>query len=498
MTIIKSNNIYEDIFKPLSLREGTFFYRVLGVKDEESYNNALAYLDYKFKELTNSIIIFTTSIPNPNSEELHLNSDKYKSLFTIDSLEINSRIRNPLNTVISLAVSNKDLTNETIRNNFISKLIFWVNKYVENIIWNYDIAPKCIYYGSIKKHEAYFLMVLSLIGFDVLYFNPKKEDIFSSIDTNNYSDILVYKNISNIVDYNTRVSSGVVIEKVTTYAKQASQELEQTLYKDSGVYKPWQFIKGTTKPVLMNSIIEDTITYWNQEARFRPGFKTMGNVVYTPVFFNKISGVHRNIDEYINMVNDFKKSKYVHYIENTHITNKNYSNYELYSLAFCLSNDKSIDKDILKNNKMFENLKIFRSELGDFIIDKINETFLQKSFFNFELDDKKKLKLLASVLTLDENILNLIDCYDYTSSIPKLIIYLKNRETFEDEDSLIIGFLHRIGLDILILTPNGSNNLESTISTNYLNVIRLEEMVSDLDINKHDKKKTFFQKILGQ
>ncbi|KAJ48849.1 hypothetical protein CTM_26182 [Clostridium tetanomorphum DSM 665] len=70
MPIIKASNIYEDIFKPLSLREGNYFCRVIGIKDEQNYNDTIAFLDSKFKELNNKSIIFTSTIQNPYNEDL--------------------------------------------------------------------------------------------------------------------------------------------------------------------------------------------------------------------------------------------------------------------------------------------------------------------------------------------------------------------------------------------------------------------------------------------
>ncbi len=494
------------MFKSLSLREGNYFCRIIGVKDEQSYNDTIAFLDSKLKELKNKSIIFGSTIPNPYSEDLvkstmdkvdTMNVDDIKNqcIKIVSSDEVNVKIREALAIVVPLAIRNESFSNKTIRNNFIVKLMVWTNEYVEDIQWEEDTAPKCLYYGEIKKYECYFLILLALIGFDVLYLNPQKDNVFQNIDKNEFSQVIKENETSEIIDYNTRVASGVVIERVTTYAKQASDELYKTLYNGTGIYKPWQYINGFTKPVIMNSIVEDMITYWDEPSRLRPGFKTEKNLVYIPIFFNKISGVYIDLSEYVGMVNKLKQARFHSFIENSSLTNKNYNNQELYSLAFCLNSDKSINKEALKSHEMFNKLKNLRNELQDFIIDKIDETVAQKRFFNFEIDDKKILKLIISVLLLDESILNLIDCYDYTASVPKIIIYLKNREMFEDEDVLLLALLHRIGLDIVILTPNGTDNIELKISTDYLNVIRLEEVAFDLDLDKKTKKKSFFEKL---
>lgn len=505
LPIIKASNIYEDIFKPLSLREGNYFCRVIGIKDEQNYNDTIAFLDSKFKELNNKSIIFTSTIQNPYNEDLVKSiMDKLNKINVINieneyidivsSKETNIKIGKALSILIPIAIENEAFKNTTIRNNFIVKLMLWINEYVENIQWTEDIVPKCLYYGEIKKYEVYFLMLLALIGFDVLYLNPQKDSVFEMIDRKQFSQIIEEQQTSEVIDYNTRAANGAVIEKVTTYAKKASDELDETLYNGTGIYRPWQYVNGFTKPVIMNSIIEDMITYWDEPSRLRPGFRTEKDLVYTPIFLNKISGVYRDLSEYIDMVDKLRQSRFHVFIEGTNLTNKDYNNQELYSLAFCLNRDKTINKEALKSHEMFNKLKILRNELQDFIIDKIDETLCQKRLFNFDIDDKKILKLIISVLLLSDNILTLIDCYDYTGYIPKIIIYLKNREIFEDEDALLLGLLHRIGLDIVILTPNATDNIELKISTDYLNVIRLEDIVFDLDLERKTKKKSFFQK----
>ena len=486
-----TNNIFEDIFKPLDLRNGTYFYRILGTDDEKKYNDTIAYLDYELKNYSGKHLLFKTGIENPTAEDIKRNNQNVN--------KINTEIKEALNIIINLANNNNDISSETIKNNFIAKMNYWLHKYVENIVWDNNVSPKCVYYGEIKKHEAYFLMLLALINFDVLYLNPQKEDIFSTIDKNHISEVIEKENISPTLSFDERLSKGVYIQKVTTYAKKASNELDESLYKDTGIYRPWQYIDGYTKPVLMNSIIEDMITYWDEPAKMRPGFKTENINVYVPVFLNKISGVYENQDEYIELVQKLRNTKHVYFTESTKISSNNFSNYEIYSLAFCLDKNKKIDKSILEKNKMYDRFKGLRSELSDFILDKIDELFEDKTLFKFKLDEKRKLRFISTMLSINENILYLIDNFDFTSYVPKLIMYLDKREVFTEDDALIVGYLHKLGFDILLLSPSRFTDIEMQISSDYLNTIRLQEAALNVDIYKMiTKKKSFIQKILGQ
>ena len=63
------------------------------------------------------------------------------------------------------------------------------------------------------------------------------------------------------------------------------------------MYKPWQFRKGFTKSVLLDTILEDIYIYWNEPAKLRPGFKVEDMVVTVPSIFYKIDGQYCSIAE---------------------------------------------------------------------------------------------------------------------------------------------------------------------------------------------------------
>lgn len=87
----------------------------------------------------------------------------------------------------------------------------WINKYVPDLFKNFDYLknsskeiynPKVMYYGNIRKHEAYFLIFLSLIGCDILYINSKEDTVFNDIDNEQkYSKLLNY-----LIDVSLKIS----------------------------------------------------------------------------------------------------------------------------------------------------------------------------------------------------------------------------------------------------------------------------------------------------
>lgn len=93
----------------------------------------------------------------------------------------------------------------------------------------------------------------------------------------------------------------------------------------------------------------------------------------------------------------------------------------------------------------------------------------------------------------------MIDSFDYSSQIPKLVYFLENDTLIDKESSILLAFLNNIGFDIVVFSPAGTSGLESYLDENYLTTIRLERMKYDLtyqDINSK-KSKSFFEWLFG-
>ena len=82
--------------------------------------------------------------------------------------------------------------------------------------------------------------------------------------------------------------------KVSTVAYKAEKEIESEIYNDTGLYKNQQFANST--PITLRTTYEEIFILWNQEANFRPSFRTDGLKVYTPNIFAKVCGV-KDTDE---------------------------------------------------------------------------------------------------------------------------------------------------------------------------------------------------------
>lgn len=276
--------------------------------------------------------------------------------------------------------------------------------------------------------------------------------------------------------------------------KTLAKEIQEHLQKEIPELYPQRFKDYNVVSVNYDVILEDIKTYWEQDARFREGFRydDETKTIYIPNFFTKINGIHKNKKEYVEFVRFLRNSK------NTYILNKN-------------EKTKNVIRLNTKLEKELENKNIKEYSINDilFAYDKYENCFeptikniLQGYFLCFELcnpsdisfdyltTDKKNLLLSILIKRLKENIfefstifeykeyinlffslnecyINLINNFDYSLEIPKIVV---TKETISKSESQILDLLNEIGFDILILSPYGKSNIEKYIDINELSL----------------------------
>jgi len=219
--LLHSDKIVDDIINPLANRKnytiGTstiipvYCCRLVGVTEPVNcYYDSLAELDCKLLGLGNLYLKFTENIPIliDNDLSLKISNIWQDKFFKIETEELVSTLGipgllseaplGPLTTglqrsfmdIINLYKKNSPAITSTIFKNFCIKMLCWLKKYALPIFTNIDFQgtvhnPKVLFYGNIKEHEVYFLLILSKLGADVLYINTLTDGKFTEIDNNN-------------------------------------------------------------------------------------------------------------------------------------------------------------------------------------------------------------------------------------------------------------------------------------------------------------------------
>lgn len=483
------------------------FYRVIGVEDSHNYNNILKTLNDRIEEYKDITLLFENSIPMLGEMELiqyiynelntmDITNMQAQDIVLFDDENINRIFLESLDYIIPLSIKNENFFNENIRNNFITKLIVWTYSFVKNINFNSDFNPKCIYYGQISRHEIYFLIMLHLMDFDVVYINPLKEEFFEEIDTDKLSELKMSMNIEPLETFKDRAAKGNTIDNVETITKQIERDINETLFADTGIYKPWQYRSGYTKRILLDTILEDIYIYWNEPAKLRTGFRVENNVVSVPCFFYKIDGQLINDFEFQRLVKFCTESKNTLFFNDGRISSMNEESDDMYSLMFCQLSDGTFDIEEVKKTSIYRFGK-YSNEVQNLILNKFNEIIVKKDIFNINLDKEKILRFFALVLSMDEQIIRIIDNFDFTGNVPKLVVYLNNEDEICELMTMLLGYLNNIGIDIVIFNPSGLFNINNIIKNTIVKVMRLEQMNYTSNYGRLIKlKKSMISKIL--
>ncbi|HUS87923.1 MAG TPA: YceG family protein [Desulfosporosinus sp.] len=519
----KSETIFEEIFVPLTKRSGyvggpfpilpTYFMRYIGVPGssddwEAEYYNSLYNLDNAFKT-SGFYLKFLDGIPAPSAAESDLipqrligypYRDRYEILEqllqanillqTYDQL-LNNTVRKTFVDSVNLFAEKSSNLNTSIVLNFSLKLVTWFNRYLPKLLTrsnrnkkfsvgglDYEHNPKILFYGTIKPHEIYLLNAFHKMGCDVLFIHPDEEgdQPFRNFD-NDKLMTQVMRNEHNLPL--TTFPEGERLIRKSTIAYKASKEIEEVIYNEEvGLFKPWQFESYSTQPITIKTTFDELKILWREPAKLRPEFKVQNKKVYVPNLFAKINGVSEDLNSYWLDLKALSSASNTRLLEDVPFTKISYTKQELYQADY-----------LLNEQGLFDELKVMKSPhykfgylkgyLQHFLIVKINE-LLSSGMFLATVDVKFKLKIIMTILTMDDSLIKLIEVFDYPQEIPKVIVYDNEKETFSENDAILLAYFNLIGLDVIIFTPTNYKTIEQQIKPSLFDVHQLPFVKYDL------------------
>ncbi len=489
-------------FKPV-------FIRYIGVEKSTEYNDVLKTLVTKIQGDSEHSIFFDGQIPMTaefnllNSVKAELASMDVSHISTQDitlftDVERNQKFLKALEYVVNLAIMQEHFPNDSVRNNFICKMILYAYLYTFNLKVESNNTCKCIYYGDISRHDIYFLMLLHKMNFDVVYINPAREEYWSELDSDHLSEIHKNKEILPILTLAERIKDANVLEMNESMTLQFERQIEDEMFTNTGVFRPWQFRDGNTIPVFFNSTLIDLEQNWTAPAKVRTGFKVDGKTVYVPNFFHYVEGEYKKIEDYARIVNLCAYSENTLLVRGdgrTMITNIQPEDSK-FQLMFCQLGDGTFDIEEIKKLP-FYTLSVYNEYTQNLMLNKINETIKDFAFFKDPLDTKEeKIEFAMLVLELDKTVIRLIDNFDFTNDIPKITVFLDNENKLSRDAYFILAYLNKIGFDIAVFSPAGMSEInihvqDSRYNYNRLDTINYERSLESL---KHKDKKGFFSK----
>ena len=485
-TKYERKGIHEN-FKPV-------FLRYIGVENAE-YNNILKTLLTKTQEDSTHCVMFDGQIPmTPNFELMaavtkeleqadvtHLTNDNFK-LFT--DITLNQIFLDSLNYVVNLAITNEQFFNKSVRNNFIMQMIL----YTYNNICQLDFKSaeqnnttlKCFYYGEINRRDIYFLILLYRMTFDVVFINPLRDGEFEATDTDHLSQKINYQRIVEVENLQQKTKNATVLRIEESTTLQYEQQIEQEVFTNTGLFKPWQLRGYSIEPLLIKGNIIDIHNTWNEPAKVRTGFQVTNKTVTIPHMFYVIDGTDTNIMDYkktINIcTNTEQKLEINNDIEKLTKPENQLSENDILQFSFCQLSDGTFDLEKLQSLPFYP-FKQYSAEMQKTIIDKTNYILLHPQTIKKQsLSQSERLMFLATVFSIRKEIQRLIDGFDYSNQIPKIVYYLPKENNIPKEDAWILALLNAIAFDIIIFSPAGQSQIHEYIDVQYVCNLRLEKM----------------------
>ena len=503
-----SGDLFEDLKNTRRGENTRFFYnmfaRINGCDNRNTYVNNLFLLYQDLKKANRSIKVINNKITNPSVDEISkIKRGNYANENQL-IMDLKKNINLKSNTFIDVArdafvdtmIETGKLMNMDL-NKMMNKGIYilcWFQRYIPDLLGNTDIhspAPILIYFGNVETDtESLFLNMVAKLPIDVIIFNPeKKGDKLTG-------ERLYEVNFEETLKVNEYPTDGNNLS-IGTMAYNAERDLDTMMYSDTGMYRDMQFSKANI--IKLSTTYEEINIYWKQEARFRPNFSTVDDIVNIPVMFAKISGVaNSDTDTYFKNIKDLLTDTTLIY-KNENIYDRNCT--VAAGVPSFFKNGR-LDREGIKHSQIYK-YDYLRAETQDYILDKLSELLRRKTIAGTG-QNGTEYKIITIVLDLPKEILRFIQSFDFTKCPPKLIIVNTTETVISLEDSIIVAFLNLIGFDIVFFIPTGYDNvnkyfnnqiMEEHIIGNYLYDIAIPDFNRLRSVK--EKKKSFFSRLFG-
>ncbi|WP_431189174.1 YceG family protein [Cytobacillus firmus] len=499
-----------------TLHVGQIVARFLGVPlDEDEYYNRLFDLihtenagllllseEHLDKTINNQQFQAIQKVLNINREQnLSINRfaaflDGEQLLLKSSSPSLHRKIREAMISMLNLFSEKESggLKNQDIRRVLVD-VIKWSANHLGTELKEIDPKlgmPKVLWYGNGKKSHYYFLYYLIQIGCDILYFSPSGEDLFAEMGQE-VQDSFVHhypekKKPEPFPQEKRRRSA--------TVAYRASREIETILnHEGSGLYKPWQLREYTPSSVTLKTTYDELFILIKEKAMIRPNFEVKDGRVMIPSLFSKIQGVSRNRKEYwdrIQTISQYEESLLIKRFPFTNSVNNDFR----FHYRNALDGEGKLDPEKIISGHYWRYQQLpggLQNGIAKAIRNMCDRPRLKP--LPGESEEELKIYLFSQSLQIPPSILKLMQQFDYSQEVPKIILY--NNElngTMVRTDAALLLLLNQFGIDIVLYNPPGHNDIENFIEEDLYDVHWLEDVVFEQEF----KEPSFLKKVLFQ
>ncbi|MCQ6277822.1 YceG family protein [Bacillus sp. EB600] len=353
--------------------------------------------------------------------------------------------------------------------------------------------PKFLWYGDFKKSHQYFLYYLVKLGCDVVVFHPEGK--------NPFADMVKEKLFVHRFQKNQPAESFPSEKRMrkTTVAYRASKEIETILNEEgSGLYKPWQLRDYTPSSITLKTTYDELFILSKEIAMIRPNFDVGNGQVKIPSLFAKIHGVSKNKKEFwerLHAITQLENSLLVRHFPFTVTPSSDFR----FHYRNALGRDGLLNPEKMIKAHYWSYGKL-PAGLQKGIANAIRNVCENPDLLPLTQESKEELRvyLFSLAMKIPESIIQMLERFDYSQSIPKLILY--NNElhgNLQRSDAAVLLLLNNFGIDIIVYNPTGHNDIENYLAADLFDTHWLDEVVFELEFKEPSLiKKVFFQGFL--
>lgn len=509
--------------RPLYKKEGTALQigqvlaRFIGIPldEDEYYNQLFDYVhhhgmillseDSLDKTIDNAHFQSIQKIININKEQnLSINRfvaflDGEKLIISAGNSLIHRKIREAAIEMVEFFARTEDggLNNPELRRVLVD-VIKWSFNHLEELFRETNPEKKMpgfLWYGDYKKSHQYFVYFITKIGCDLVTFTPEGNDVLSMSDPEKeHSFVHVFPERKAAEPFPAEKR-----KRTTTVAYRASREIETILnHEGSGLYKPWQLREYTPAAITLKTTYDELFLIAREKAMIRPNFEVKNGAVKIPALFAKINGVSRNRREYWDRLHAMIGFENSLLIKNFPFSSGANSDFRFH-YRNALGNDGLLDPDKMAGTHYWKYNHLptgLQKGLAAAIRNLCASPKLKPQ--NHENEEELRIYLFTQAMQVPENILKMLQKFDYSQDIPKLILY--NNElngTMTRSDAALLLLLNQIGVDLVIYNPPGHNDIENFIGASAFDAHWLEDVMFEQEFKEPSIiKKVLFQGIL--
>jgi len=354
-------------------------------------------------------------------------------------------------------------------------ILCWIRRYVPLLFGDgaSKAYPLALFYNvRLSDDQTLFLRLLSRLPCDVMILLPDLGNPFDAADPAllkiQYEESLRSETFPD-------VAGGAAIR---TVASQAEEEMTKVLFTDTGLYRKQQFQDAV--PLILRTTYEEIGLLWRQEAKYRPGFDSLEDKVFVPVICAKIMGVPQaNLRQYRELIRKMRTGS-CFYIKRLPF----FSERDLRGKLPALIRNGILQREKIRQHPFYP-FKFLRKEKQDYILDSLQKLMDSRIIKDSPLQGAE-YHILSGFMNLDIEFVKLVNNYDFTKEIPKILCFNGGESTGRIEDAVLFAFARQLGFDIALFVPTGYQCLETFFTGNFFTEHDIGEYrynLPDLDIS---------------